>query len=307
MWTKLDDGFHSHPKVRSAGNAAAGLFARLLSYAGQHLTDGVVLGAVARDYGTAPQLRKLVSVGLLHEQGHTCARCPQPEAGDYVLHDYLVPNPTRTQVREGRSKDAQRKQHQRNRDANRPRNASDSPTNATRNETQPAPESDLGFQAEPQVTGDRHGGRLTGARVDQTRPDPSTPYGGTNKQAPRASSAPRIAEPVRPLVDAMTAAGLVVGWELSADEWLLLHALIDRCTVPVLVDHARGMWDNARSRPQSGRYFLPGWRALPSLPASAPTGPAMAAGNVVPMRRPAAGHSDTLLAGLALLEREQAQ
>ncbi|MFI0906789.1 mucin-2 [Streptomyces sioyaensis] len=301
MWSKLDDGFHSHPKIRRAGNAAAGLLARLISYAGQHLTDGAILGAVARDYGTAPQLRKLVELGLLHEHGHACPRCAQPGAGDYVVHDFLVSNPSREQVHTGRGKDAQRKRQQRNTSSNRERNASDSPTNPNRTAPQPDTESNPGFDTEAQVSEGRHGGRLAGARVDPTRPDPSTSYGGTNKQAGPPSSEPRIAEPVRPLVDAMTEAGLIVGWELMPADWLLLQALVERCTVPVLVEHARAAWDGARQRPRSARYFLPGWRSLPAIPDGTPSQPAA---NVVPLRPATTSHTDHLLAGLALLEQE---
>ncbi|MFJ6748295.1 mucin-2 [Streptomyces sp. NPDC091266] len=300
MWSKLDDGFHSHPKIRRAGNAAAGLLARLISYAGQHLTNGVILGPVARDYGTAPQIRKLVALGLLHEQGHACPRCAQPETGDYVVHDFLASNPSREQVHDGRRKDANRKQAQRNQSPNRSRSADDSPTNHHRNAAQPAPESHPGFTTEQQVSEERHAGRLAGAPVDPTRPDPSTSYGGTNKQARPPADEPRIAEPVRPLVDAMTAAGLVVGWHLTPDDWLLLHALVERCTVPVLVEHARGAWEGARTRPRSARYFLPGWRSLPAMPNGSPT----PGTNVVPLRPAPTSHTDNLLAGLALLEQE---
>ncbi|MCX5445981.1 mucin-2 [Streptomyces nigrescens] len=301
MWSKLDDGFHSHPKIRRAGNAAAGLLARLISYAGQHLTDGAILGAVARDYGTAPQLRKLVALGLLHEHGHACPRCAQPGAGDYVVHDFLVSNPSREQVHAGRGKDAQRKRQQRNTSSNRERNAADSPTNQNRTAPQPDAESHPGFDAESQVSEGRHGGRLAGAPVDPTRPDPSTSYGGTNKQVRPPADEPRIAESVRPLVDAMTAAGLVVGWQLTPDDWVLLHALVERCTVPVLVEHARGAWEGARTRPRSARYFLPGWRSLPAMPNGAPA----PGTNVVPLRPAPASHTDNLLAGLALLEAQE--
>ncbi|WKK26850.1 hypothetical protein QZH56_15390 [Streptomyces olivoreticuli] len=73
----------------------------------------------------------------------------------------------------------------------------------------------------------------------------------------------------------MTGAGMAVSWELAAAEWVLLQALIERCGVPILVDHAGGAWQAARTRPRSARYFLAGWRSLPSVPAHMPasTGP----------------------------------
>lgn len=77
-WFKIDDSSHMHPKIVKAGNAALGLWVRAGAYSAQHLTEGTVPAVVARQYGTAPQARKLVTVGLWHEHGHTCPRCPQP-------------------------------------------------------------------------------------------------------------------------------------------------------------------------------------------------------------------------------------
>lgn len=41
----LDDQFHSNPKVRQAGNAAAGVYARALSFCAAYLTDGYISDA----------------------------------------------------------------------------------------------------------------------------------------------------------------------------------------------------------------------------------------------------------------------
>lgn len=41
-WVKLSDDFWHNPKVIHAGDSAAGLYARLLSYCGAHMTDGLV-------------------------------------------------------------------------------------------------------------------------------------------------------------------------------------------------------------------------------------------------------------------------
>lgn len=45
-WAKLDDTFWMHPKVITAGNAGAGIFARMLAYCGCYLTDGLVPGPI---------------------------------------------------------------------------------------------------------------------------------------------------------------------------------------------------------------------------------------------------------------------
>ena len=77
-WFALDDGFDTHPKVRKAGNAAVGVFVRLGVHATRHLTEGHLDGDIVRAYGTTPNIRKLLAVGMLHEHGHACPRCPQP-------------------------------------------------------------------------------------------------------------------------------------------------------------------------------------------------------------------------------------
>ena len=100
-WARLDDDFHLHRKVRRAGNEAAGVFARGLSYCQKYGTDGH-LGALDDDFLTIvlPEAQnrlevaeRLVSVGLL-------------EARDdgYWVHDYLDYNDSAEQIRERRAK-----------------------------------------------------------------------------------------------------------------------------------------------------------------------------------------------------------
>ncbi|MBQ1122607.1 hypothetical protein [Streptomyces sp. B15] len=115
-WFAVDDRAHSHPKIMAASNAAVGLWVRCGSYVAQHLTDGVVPGSVARMYGSAVQIRKLVAVGLWHAHGHDCGSCPQPPEGDYVMHDYATPgsgNQTRSEVEARKKREAEKKRRQR--------------------------------------------------------------------------------------------------------------------------------------------------------------------------------------------------
>ncbi|MCI3246488.1 hypothetical protein [Streptomyces spinosisporus] len=124
-WFALDDGFDTHPKVRKAGNAAVGLFVRLGVHATKHLTEGHLDGAIVRDYGTDATVRKLIAVGMLHEYGHRCPRCPQPAEGGYFIHDYLDYNKSRAQIEAAR--EAARKRQNRGREsARRNRNERDS-------------------------------------------------------------------------------------------------------------------------------------------------------------------------------------
>lgn len=124
-WFALDDGFDTHPKVRKAGNAAIGLFVRLGVHATKHLTEGHLDGDIVRSYGTAATIGKLIAVGMMHEPGHGCPRCPQPAEGDFFIHDYLDYNKSRAQIEAAREN--ARKRQQRGRDtARRNRNGRDS-------------------------------------------------------------------------------------------------------------------------------------------------------------------------------------
>jgi hypothetical protein len=147
-WFALDDGFDTHPKVRKAGNAAVGLFVRLGVHATRHLTEGHLDGDIVRRYGTEPNVRKLIAVGMLHPHGHDCLRCDQPAEGGYVIHDYLDYNKSRAQIEAAR--EAARKRQNRGRETARSnresrvsepvsssiplRNGSDSAPNRVRND-----------------------------------------------------------------------------------------------------------------------------------------------------------------------------
>lgn len=110
----VDDGADSHPKMIRAKNAAVGLWTRVGSYVARHLTDGHVPGEVAAMYGSAPQIRKLLAVGLWHEHGHGCPRCPTVRPGDYYMHDYRESgNPSRAEVLDRRKRAADKKKRQR--------------------------------------------------------------------------------------------------------------------------------------------------------------------------------------------------
>lgn len=88
----------------------------------------------------------------------------------------------------------------------------------------------------------------------------------------------------RPLLDALSHAHIHVRWPFKNDAWFPVLALIQKCGIPAMVNHAtRAVARNPHI--DSARYFLPGWRELPPLPTTAP--PAMPS-NVVhlPTARP---------------------
>ena len=89
MWLKLTDGFHSHPKVLRAGNAAVGLWARCATYSAAYLTDGHVPAEVAVRFASdAAELERLTASGLWLPEGH-----------GYTVNGYLEHNPTAEDIR----------------------------------------------------------------------------------------------------------------------------------------------------------------------------------------------------------------
>ncbi|MGK5734299.1 mucin-2, partial [Streptomyces sp. URMC 124] len=112
----------------------------------------------------------------------------------------------------------------------------------------------------------------------------------------------------RPLVDALTSARLVVGWDLKPAEWLLLEALVQRCGIPTLVASATASWQGARTQPRSARYFVPAWRALPDAPAQPVDLPAAVGADVLPFKplAPAPStHNESVLARARARLQEQ--
>ena len=129
-WARLDDGFHSHPKVKATSLAGRGLFATAIAYSAQHLTDGFLREQVMLDmarlrHGRAA-LRELVEHELLDRV-----------EGGYAIHDFLDYNPSRADVQAGRegAKERQRRKRQRDRQGSLPWDGS--PTPVTRESQSP--------------------------------------------------------------------------------------------------------------------------------------------------------------------------
>lgn len=97
-WFKIDDRFHSHPKVLAAGNAAVGLWARCGSWSADQNQEGFVPHAIARMYGTAAEIKALVRVGLFEDD----------DRGGYLIHDWLDFNPSADRVASEREAAAER-------------------------------------------------------------------------------------------------------------------------------------------------------------------------------------------------------
>jgi hypothetical protein len=104
-WFNVDDGFHCHPKVLAAGNAAMGLWTRCGSYCSRYATNGLVPVEIVKAYGSRTELARLLAVGWL-----------TLEDDGYRMHDYLDYNRHADQIHADREKAAERKRRQRERD-----------------------------------------------------------------------------------------------------------------------------------------------------------------------------------------------
>jgi len=105
----LDDGFDTWTQILSAGTAPAGLYTRCGSWiarsiAKEHITDAVIPGALARMYGTAEWIQRLVDVGLWAVEGD-----------GYRDTRYFELNPTPGQLAERKAAAAERQRKSRSR------------------------------------------------------------------------------------------------------------------------------------------------------------------------------------------------
>ncbi|MFD5709530.1 hypothetical protein ACFWHW_03895 [Streptomyces pharetrae] len=97
-------------------------------------------------------------------------------------------------------------------------------------------------------------------------PSSTTPSASKPEEPASDRHAYGIPDSARPLVDSLTAAGVVVRWPFKGDQWFPLLALIEKSGVPALVDFAVKAAASARTPVQSAKYFLDGWSELPPLP-----------------------------------------
>lgn len=110
-WFKLDDSFHSHPKVIAAGNEAVGLFVRCGTYAAEHLTDGFIDEDIAVLYGASDTgSRRNPGTGKPETLAETLVRTKlwRRARGGWRMRDYLDYNPSRQAVDKSRENNARR-------------------------------------------------------------------------------------------------------------------------------------------------------------------------------------------------------
>jgi hypothetical protein len=125
----------------------------------------------------------------------------------------------------------------------------------------PDPMTEKGSGNDPERVREPHG--KGPGTPDPSPSDPSTP--SASKQEEPADPSFGIPEAARPLVDGLTAAGVIVRWPFEGNTWFPILSMISKSGVPAMVDHA--MKAASRTNVESANYFLKGWRELPPKPA----------------------------------------
>lgn len=90
-WFKVDDKLHDHRKARAAKKAAMGVWVLAGSWAADNLTDGFVPDSMLSRWGTRADARRLVDVGLWHED-------EQDGEDGWRFHEWDERQPTRAGV-----------------------------------------------------------------------------------------------------------------------------------------------------------------------------------------------------------------
>lgn len=110
-WTKLDDGLHSHPKIRKAWREprAVGLHLLAINYATCHELDGKISPEFVEDYLPDAGERERVVAQL-----EACGLWDRNGVG-WEIHDFLQYQPSKQSLREKREADAKRKREERKR------------------------------------------------------------------------------------------------------------------------------------------------------------------------------------------------
>lgn len=138
-WFRMEDSFHSHPKVIAAGNEAIGLYARCGTYAAQHLTDGFIPEDIAVLYGASDTgSRRNPGTGKPETLAETLVRTKlwRRTRGGWRMPDYLDYNPSREAVDNDRKGKAERQKRWREA---RSRRVTNGVTNASGDAAPPRP------------------------------------------------------------------------------------------------------------------------------------------------------------------------
>ena len=225
-WFKIDDTFHSHPKVRRAGAAAVGVWATAGAFSSAYKADGFVPVWWVQGWGKTgtTAARKLVEVGLWDE-------AEQDGETGYQFHDWADYQPTSEEIERDREAARQRQRRSRERKS---RHAAGDHSMCDRCHAKHG-------NVTPSVTRDKtRDSRRESQHPDPTRPDPTRPVrdGEGEGEESDAGRGAESADPTPPwhtyspqhhptqeqLRDGTPAERLHLGWPFNPDKpWLGGH------------------------------------------------------------------------------------
>lgn len=116
-------------------------------------------------------------------------------------------------------------------------------------------------------------GRLPTTRVLSSTSTSSSPVPDDEERSEKRI--PRAFDYCQPLVRAMTDAGLVVSWQMQAEDWQSIARVLERAGIEAMVDFALGA--RSRDRISYARFYLKGWLGLPPKSTKPRDSPASAA------------------------------
>ncbi|MFH9072721.1 hypothetical protein [Streptomyces alboflavus] len=150
------------------------------------------------------------------------------------------------------------------------------------------PMSEKGSGNDPERVREPHGKGPETPDPFPSVPSVTTPSASKQESQPPAPLDYGIPEAARPLIDSLTAAGVIVRWPFKGNQWFPLLALIEKTGVPALVAHAIKAAGRAPEPVDSAKYFLRGWSELPPMPAPDTERPPLRAvsGGYQPYREP---------------------
>ncbi|MFI1728218.1 hypothetical protein ACH40E_03050 [Streptomyces acidicola] len=150
----------------------------------------------------------------------------------------------------------------------------------------PDPNDEKGSGNDPERVREPHGKGPETPDPFPSAPSATTPSASKQEEPAANRHGYGIPDSARPLVDALTAAGVNVRWPFKGDQWFPVLTLIEKSGVPALVDYA--VRAAARTNVDSAKYFMRGWSELPPLPAPGTERPPLRAvsGGYQPYQQP---------------------
>ena len=127
-WVRVSDDFYDNDKLSEVGPLGMALHLASMGFCNRNLTDGYIRKSKARlllDFdgigittataelcafgvdgpeAAALVIQWMVAAGLWHEKGHNCDECHaredggEPDAREYLIHDYLKFQPSRAEI-----------------------------------------------------------------------------------------------------------------------------------------------------------------------------------------------------------------